>query len=68
MEKYKETNNDIQNTTNKYGTIGTPTKTEVNSYVPEWLGVSALLVTVKRHKHHLVWISCWTPMNVNKYI
>ena len=44
-KKYKETNNDIQNTTNKYGAIGTPTKTEVNSDVPEWLGVSALLVT-----------------------
>ena len=72
MEKYKETNNDIQNTTNKYGAIGTPTKTEVNSDVPEWLGVSALLVTLscdcQTSKHHLVWISCWTPMNVNQYI
>jgi hypothetical protein len=28
-KKYKETNNDIQNTTNKYGAICTPTKTQV---------------------------------------
>ena len=35
----------MQNTTNKYGAIGTPTQTEVNADVPESLGVSALLVT-----------------------
>jgi hypothetical protein len=50
QKKYKEKNNDIQNTTNKYGAIGTPTKTDVNSDVPEWLGVSALLVTPIMHR------------------
>ena len=42
---YKGTNNDLQNTTTKYWATRTPTKTGLNSDVPEWLGVSALLVT-----------------------
>jgi hypothetical protein len=25
------------------------------------------VVTVKRHEHHLIWKSCWTPVYINKF-
>ena len=43
--KYTKEQTMIYNTTTKYWATRTPTKTGMNSDDPEWLGVSALLVT-----------------------
>jgi len=44
-------------------------KLQANSVPPELVADTrdTLCVTVKRHEHHLIWKSCWTPLCVNKY-
>jgi hypothetical protein len=70
MARRKRTNNGLQNTTQK-------TKDwEKNSYYKLILSGMAsnscstsdyCRVTVKRHEHHLIRKSCWTPVCENKY-
>jgi len=33
--------------------------------ISSWYAIDTRRVTVKRHEHHLIWKSCWTPVNVN---
>ena len=67
---YKGTNNDLQNTTTKCWATRTPTKTGMDSDVPEWLCVSALLVTsvmwLLNDTNTICYESRWTPI-INTY-
>jgi hypothetical protein len=69
----KKTNNNPQNTTQKIKDQATQTP-QLNAgglRCSEGLAVPApddnRRVIVKRHGHHLIWKSCWTPVCVNKY-
>jgi hypothetical protein len=72
----KRTNNDLQNTTQK--TIDRATRTPLKTggelccsgRVSSSCSTSDTrrpTVKLKRHEHHLIWKSCWTPVYVNKY-
>ena len=73
--KDKKVNNDQENTSQKTKdwSTRTPQKPGMNEH--RWSGrVSSSCsssvtrrVTVKRHEHHLIKKSCWTPVYVNKY-
>ena len=73
MDKGKRINNDLQNITHKTKDQATHTPLKSVGELRCSRRVSSFCstcdtcrVTVKRHKHHPTWKSCWTPVYINK--